>query len=326
MVFLLPSFLHRAYYHVSLVLVTFLTVYGLGVNAIKIYAHHGTSGMSCIIHPLILYLLIYSPNIMAWTSQASQLELSAGQVTWLFFVRLFAPTQFTYPNPGHICSTSPESIRDEVDRLKSFFNDRLKFILFKSIVIVYYGSFVPLCFVPSTLYHDMSWTAQNVALVWLSAFLLLTAYLYSIPFYDLLHRSALHLGKWTKLEARNTMVPCNSWSESLVYGQGIVVRYSKEYYRSEGVTNCAEPGNQSHLRFFIVFSNPVSGFGTLLGLMILLVGALLVLLANSHEWYKLTSIFLLIAINCITVFRLIRSYYVLKHIYSIESQYQIKRE
>ena len=51
--------------------------------------------------------------------------------------------------------------------------------------------------------------------------------------------------------------------DKILYAQGVVVRHQREYFKAEGVANCAEPGNQSHLRFYVVFSNPVGGFGTL---------------------------------------------------------------
>lgn len=80
---------------------------------------------------------------------------------------------------------------------------------------------------------------------------MMTSHLYSPDFYNILHKSSLHLGKWQKLETRNTLVPCNAWSESLLYGPGIVVKYAKEYFKAEGATVSAEPGNQSHLRYYV---------------------------------------------------------------------------
>jgi hypothetical protein len=151
---------------------------------------------------------------------------------------------------------------------------------------------------------------------------MLTSHLYSPQFYDVLHKSALHLGKWQRLESRNTLVPCGSWNNSYLYATGVVVKHSREYFKAEGVANCAEPGNQSHLRYYIVFSNPVGGFGTLLGLLIMMMIVQMTLLIRTYEWYKLISMSLLIVVNTLTVFRLVRSYYVLKEVYKVESQLQ----
>lgn len=88
------------------------------------------------------------------------------------------------------------------------------------------------------------------------------------------------------------------------------------------MANCAEPGNQSHLRFYVVFSNPVGGFGTLLGLLVMLILSQLFLLIRSYEWYKIISMSSMIVVNSITIFRLVRSYYVLREVYKVESNLQ----
>ena len=46
----------------------------------------------------------------------------------------------------HNCSMSPEAIREEVDALKTDFNNRIKQVLFNSMVTAYYMGFIPLCF------------------------------------------------------------------------------------------------------------------------------------------------------------------------------------
>lgn len=284
-----------------------------------IYLNHGVTGIMCVSYPLVIYVLMYFPNLLSRYESYKAVDL---EMIRDIFASLIRPTEFSDQQPTHACSSSTTHIREEVERLKTAFNERLKFILFRSLLIAYFSSFVPLCLVQPSLFYDVTWTAQHVGITWLSAFLLLTSHLYSPHFYDVLHKSALHLGKWQRLETRNTLVPCTQWTDKLLYAQGVVVRYSREYFKAEGVANCAEPGNQSHLRFYVVFSNPVGGFGTLLGLLVLLVMAQLVLLIRSHEWYKLISMSSLIVVNCVTVFRLVRSYYVLREVYKVEAQLQ----
>ena len=120
----------------------------------------------------------------------------------------------------HNCSNQPEEIRDEVDRFRTIFNERLKFVLYKSLLLTYYSAFVPICFAQSFLYYDHSWTIQHVAITWFSSLIMLISSSYSPHFYDVLHRSAYHFGRWHKLEARNTLVPCINWSENVIYPQG----------------------------------------------------------------------------------------------------------
>lgn len=127
----------------------------------------------------------------------------------------------------HNCSNQPDEIREEVERLRTIFNARLKIVLFKSILLAYYSSFVPICFAQNFLYYDYTWTAQHVVITWFSSLIMLISSSYTPHFYDILHRSAYHFGKWQKLEARNTLVPCINWSENVIYPQG---EFMKQIY------------------------------------------------------------------------------------------------
>lgn len=46
----------------------------------------------------------------------------------------------------HSCTLTPDVVREEVDMLKTDFNDRMKQVLFNSMLSAYYMAFVPLCF------------------------------------------------------------------------------------------------------------------------------------------------------------------------------------
>lgn len=46
----------------------------------------------------------------------------------------------------HSCTLTPDVVREEVEILKTDFNDRMKQVLFNSMVCAYYMAFVPLCF------------------------------------------------------------------------------------------------------------------------------------------------------------------------------------
>ncbi len=50
------------------------------------------------------------------------------------------------PTLFHSCVLTPDIIRDEVEMLKVDFNNRVKQILFNSMLTAYYMTFVPLCF------------------------------------------------------------------------------------------------------------------------------------------------------------------------------------
>jgi hypothetical protein len=46
----------------------------------------------------------------------------------------------------HNCSMNPDIVRQEVEVLKKDFNQRIKQILFNSLLTAYYMTFIPLCF------------------------------------------------------------------------------------------------------------------------------------------------------------------------------------
>lgn len=47
----------------------------------------------------------------------------------------------------HVCSPSPSDVRAEVELHKRDLNERLKRVLFNTLVVAYYTSFQPCCFV-----------------------------------------------------------------------------------------------------------------------------------------------------------------------------------
>jgi hypothetical protein len=53
---------------------------------------------------------------------------------------------FVSVKPLHNCSMSAQAIREEVEVLKTDFNNRMKQILFSSVLNAYYAGFVPCCF------------------------------------------------------------------------------------------------------------------------------------------------------------------------------------
>ena len=65
-----------------------------------------------------------------------------------------------YANPMPI---NPETVRLEVQALKSDFNSRLKQIMFNAIVSTYYATFIPCVFVPNALSYETPWVFRHVS-------------------------------------------------------------------------------------------------------------------------------------------------------------------
>ncbi|KAL1131675.1 hypothetical protein AAG570_011288 [Ranatra chinensis] len=226
--------------------------------------------------------------------------------------------------PYHNCSTSPQTIRDEVDNLKTDFNNRMKQILFSSMLNAYYAGFVPCCFAQSFVFFDTYWATQHLTFVWLGCFTMYLVHCYPVKYCDTLHRAALHLGKWAKVEGRSCHLPTHIWAESTLWHQGALVKHCKELYKAEGISNAAEPGNNAHTRFYSVFNNPSILLSSLVGLQLSLVLLQIVILVRSSEWYQVVSLTLLLFANYYTLFKLARDYLICWKIYKAEALIQDK--
>ncbi|CAH0385221.1 unnamed protein product [Bemisia tabaci] len=224
----------------------------------------------------------------------------------------------------HICSTSPQVIRDEVEYFKTDFNNRMKQVLFSSVMNAYYAGFVPCCFVQNFLYYDVNWATQHLTFTWLSCFIMYFIHLYPIRYYDTLHRAALHLGKWTKVESRMCHIPSHTWTDSTLWPQGALVRHSKELFKAEGITNAAEPGNISHTRFFLLFNDPTTLLYTQVALQFCIVMLQVGILLQASEWYHILSLMTLLFINYYPLFRLGRDFLVSWKMYRAEAAIQAK--
>lgn len=101
---------------------------------------------------------------------------------------------------------------------------------------------------------------------------------------------------------------------------GVVVKHYRGYFRSESVSNCAQPGVSSQLRYYIVFSNPKIGFAAALALLGLLLTAQMYLLLISTEWYKIIAMISMMLINVSSIFRLVKALVVMTKIYKTKKR------
>lgn len=147
----------------------------------------------------------------------------------------------------------------------------------------------------------------------------------------MLSRTATKLGQWSKIEGRISHAFYNQWSTATVWPNNSFVRHGKELYKSEGIHNCAEPGNSTQSRFYVrssyeftfffisflnffsfqsLFSDPVSVLGLLLMIQSGLVLAQHLSLAWSNQWYQLISEAILLFSNYYALFKIVRDYIV----------------
>ncbi|KAL4233105.1 Transmembrane protein 39A [Mactra antiquata] len=215
----------------------------------------------------------------------------------------------------HNCVLTPDIIREEVEVLKIDFNNRVKQILFNSMLTAYYMTFVPLCFAQNTLFYDTWWVGQHVFLTWLSAFLMLCAHFLPPNYLDLMHRCAQHLGRWQKVEGRHAHVPYNAWSELQVWPQGALVKHVRGLFKAEGVNVTAEPGNSMHGRFYFLFHRPLRVLNWMLVLTWILVGYQFFCLLQCSEWNHIVCMSIVLFCNYYTLFKLLRDRIILSKTY-----------
>ncbi|XP_076619333.1 transmembrane protein 39A isoform X1 [Colletes latitarsis] len=235
-------------------------------------------------------------------------------------------TKFLLDKPLHNCSLNASAIRAEVSTLRSDFNRRLKRALFASSSSAYVCGIAPIIFVPQHLHFNVSWVVQHVIMFWLGRISAHFSQAYPVRYCDVLHRAALHLGRWVKIENRNNHTYAQTWNDSVLWPHGSIVRHNKEIYRSEGLCTVAEPGNSNHYRFYALFSNPTMLLCSLLGLQLLLVGVQLFILLRTTDWYQVLSITLLLLINYYTLFKIIRDYLICSKVYHAEQIIQEKSQ
>ncbi|XP_068971814.1 transmembrane protein 39A isoform X4 [Bombus flavifrons] len=228
-------------------------------------------------------------------------------------------TKFLMDKPLHNCSLNASAIRAEVSTLRSDFNRRLKRALFASSSSAYVCGIAPIIFVPQHLHFNISWVVQHVIMFWLERISAHFSHAYPV-------RAALHLGRWVKIENRNSHTYAQVWNDSILWPHGSVVRHNKEIYRSEGCCTVAEPGNSNHYRFYALFSNPTVLLCSILGLQLLLVCAQLLILLRTTDWYQVLSITLLLVINYYTLFKVTRDYLICWKVYHAEQIIQEKSQ
>ncbi|KAJ9593758.1 hypothetical protein L9F63_027597, partial [Diploptera punctata] len=176
----------------------------------------------------------------------------------------------------------------------------------------------------SFLYYDVYWATQHLAFVWLGCFTMYIVHCYPVKYCDVLHRAALHLGRWARIEGRTSHIPTHIWADSTLWHQGALVKHCKELYKAEGISNAAETGNQTHARFYAVFNNPSVLLCSLLGLQLSLVIMQIVILVRSSEWYHVILTCSLVVCKLLHFIQIITDYLVCWKVYKAEQMIQDK--
>lgn len=170
-----------------------------------------------------------------------------------FLRTIFETESATYYNgiPSHSCSTNPNVIREEIDILRTDYNNRFKQVVFTSLLNAYYAAFIPCCFAQSFLYYDLYWATQHLGFLVFGSFTMCSMFCFPANYCDVMHMASLHLGKWIRVETRSYVTPAITWSKLVVWPSGAYVKHSGELYKAYGVVTTAVPTNGVHIRFYV---------------------------------------------------------------------------
>nr|XP_039274329.1 transmembrane protein 39A-like [Styela clava] len=241
-------------------------------------------------------------------------------------------------------SSNPHAIRNEVKLLCQDFNSRISEIVFCSMVCAYYVGLVPMFFMKSHQYYDMTWSLQHTILVLLNSFALLSSHLLNPRYLHVLHKCALLLGDY-KLEndsakAGNSNIGVESetdgkenaltslerksgikeWSADSVFQCYTKVKHNGKIYQSTGIHNVAEPEDVTHYRFYFMFNDPLRIMNWLLLAHVIVVLFQIYLLISSLKWDHLISIALMQFFSYYVLFRSLRDRIVLGKAHSFHHE------
>jgi len=250
-------------------------------------------------YPLIVYLLTFGWQIDP------------------FLRTVFEESPYINGVPLHSCSTNPTAIRAEIDILKKDFNNRCKQVVFTTMMNAYYASVIPCCFAQKYLFYDSWATTSHMAFVVIGGLTTVTMICFPANYYDVLHRAALHLGSWDRIDD-NVNHPWLPWSKALVWPNGSVIKFSGDSYRSNGLATTAIPCNSFHNKFYLFFQNPVTIYIMLLSTQTILMLIQLIMLYFVTEWHNLLALAFLLMMNYYTFYKMVRDYNVINKVYEAE--------
>lgn len=308
-------------------LTTLFILTGLLYLAYGIMQQHPVVNMLYLAYPISVYFLLFGlvgePFLELCPAATCNCKIKIYRDKSGVY-RTTSPVSAAAAHLGGPAAPTADAIRNEVAVLKSNFNMRLKQVLFNSIVSAYYATFVPCCFAQGALHYELGWVGRHVALVWVGCFTLYATQCFPSAYTHMLHRTAMHLGQWTKIEGRVSPNFYCQWAPSTSWSANAIVRHGKDLFKAEGLSNAAEPGNLGQIRFYWLFKDPSLGVGVLLVCQSGLVVAQHISLTWSTYWYQLISEAILLFANYYVLFKLIRDYLVLWKIYLVESTLQAK--
>ncbi|CAF1177352.1 unnamed protein product, partial [Didymodactylos carnosus] len=153
--------------------------------------------------------------------------------------RVSATHSFSLSTPDHWCTSNVYQLRDETERLRCEFNNRLKSILYSTFLNTYSITIIPILFsTRKYIRFDFLMLSQFVFIIYLSLFVLKSSHYLPVQFLTTLHRNAKHLGQWNRLTtSTGTTIPQVWDDQQSNYEQYSIVKHRRVLYQCKKGTN-----------------------------------------------------------------------------------------
>jgi len=330
-IFIVTIFLRRLYYHVGCKLIsklysnksqedlsflsrgilTFFFAIIIGTLATIVIGGLGKMYILYMSYPITVYLVLFGFQIRPFFEVASWCSNGIPAI--------------------HACSSNPNDIRKECEHLRFNLNDRVRQILFTSVINAYYGGWIPCAFAPGELVYDIPWCFQHGVFIFTSTFVFSLTHLMPLKYCDIMHRAALHSGMWEKMDhERNLCSDTNDWRDDILWPSGVLVRYEKLVWKSLGDCNSIKPGDKSLTRYYKLFILPSQVIGLVLGIQILIIFYQLFILVRITHWFKIVSLAIMLFFNYYPLYKVCRDflvgYKIYKHTEETEDEKDVQSE
>uniref|UniRef100_A0A0N5AI79 Transmembrane protein n=1 Tax=Syphacia muris TaxID=451379 RepID=A0A0N5AI79_9BILA len=314
----------------------------------RVYADYSTKSLIYFCFPLVIFVIFFFFEIAHAVHRFISMvhyALKVGGWEHITSAPLLYP-QFVGPaglldidNVAHMCSTNPVQIREEVSILSRDFNLRLKHCIFSGLFTAYFSIFIPYIFtpekspsgIPQKMYIDGMWVAELFVIVAFTAFSLYTTYVLPLQYGDLLHRSAVHLGTWKRIDVVPGVINNSSnedtttyphWSEhqNELYPDRKEVQHGGHIYRAYAVSGApgvaAIPGDLEHLRFSRLASDPLTIVTSMCILQAAFIFVQFVLVLHSIEWQHIITLVLPMCANYTVLYKVLKDRIIISRIYN----------
>uniref|UniRef100_A0A7E4USF4 Nucleoporin NDC1 n=1 Tax=Panagrellus redivivus TaxID=6233 RepID=A0A7E4USF4_PANRE len=254
----------------------------------------------------------------------------------LFFAIKRSNSLMDLDTVAHLCTLDPVQNRAEANALAKDFFLRLMYSFFVGFSTSYLSMYLPTVFlpyhtryvqgIPQHLLLHHTWLMQIYTIVALTSFSVYFTYLLPLPYFDLLQRCAIHLGRWELLEGvgneeQEQALPYVERNENgpIAYKHKAIVKHNNQYYQAVAAKSAnsvsATPGDSTHYFFFRIANDPVKFITLLCMFETALIAFQFWMLVLTTDWQHIVTLVLLMFANYLLLGKLLKDRVVIGRIY-----------